>query len=130
MTKAEYRGYLKSEHWQNLRAEKLKRSSGLCAICGASQKIDVHHLNYRKILDVETSDLRLLCRRCHDLAHALIRDGRLIYKGMSHHSRFQTTCNAVKHALGLATWQSARHYGPYPIPSSPSESTQRKEVTS
>jgi hypothetical protein len=39
--------------------------------------IDCHHLRYRNLLDVETSDLRWLCRTCHDIAHELLRAKRI-----------------------------------------------------
>lgn len=62
--------YLKSEHWQNLRLQKLVESDCLCLRCGKqSQHHDVHHLNYRKLYDVSTLDLVVLCRGCHELVH-------------------------------------------------------------
>lgn len=62
--------YLKSEHWKNLRLQKLVESDCLCLRCGKqSQHHDVHHLTYRKLFDVSTLDLVVLCRTCHDLVH-------------------------------------------------------------
>lgn len=74
-TKHSYRfGYLKSEHWQNLRLQKLARSKGTCAVCSVNKwGNDVHHIYYPKSLyDTQLDDLRVLCRRCHKLVHELL----------------------------------------------------------
>ncbi len=93
-----YREYLKSDHWKKLRARKKKKS---CAICGLWGPTDRHHLNYRHLFDVQKTDLRNLCRTCHDVAHQLLKSGVIIYKNDSHHSRFTRTTNAVKkHRFG------------------------------
>lgn len=70
MTKAEYQEYLNSEHWKRMRKECFARYGTKCAVCkNPSVPVDVHHLNYRNILDVKVSDLRPLCRRCHEAMH-------------------------------------------------------------
>lgn len=60
--------YLKSEHWSDLKARKLSESPK-CSRCGAMGNLDVHHVNYRHIFNVELSDLMTLCRKCHDEHH-------------------------------------------------------------
>lgn len=95
-----YQEYLRSEDWQTKRREKLKRTSR-CAICAATTNLDVHHLNYRDLFNVALSDLRVLCRPCHTLAHGLHRTGCLRFTSTNHHSRFALTKAAVKAALGL-----------------------------
>jgi hypothetical protein len=84
-----YREYLQSPDWKAKRSQKHARSSGRCAVCRAGEYIDVHHLEYRNWVDVQMSDLRLLCRRCHDVAHLLMRKGILKFNpDMSHHARY------------------------------------------
>jgi len=61
--------YLKSEHWRALKAEKL-RLIKKCENCGAGQCLDVHHLNYKNLYDVNVTDLQVLCRACHIREHA------------------------------------------------------------
>lgn len=62
--------YLKSDHWQNLRLEKLVEVDAHCYRCGVRDlSNDVHHVNYRKLFDVMLSDLIVLCRTCHGLMH-------------------------------------------------------------
>jgi hypothetical protein len=61
--------YLKSEHWRELRRRKLLESPH-CERCGCCESNpDIHHVNYRNIFDVETSDLLTLCRACHKQEH-------------------------------------------------------------
>jgi 5-methylcytosine-specific restriction endonuclease McrA len=105
MTKAEYAEYLQSEHWKQLRTSKREacgKTSGKnrCAICGSTEQIETHHLNYRNIYDVVLSDLRLLCRQCHQAAHDLMAGG-LRFKSKSHHGVFGALKSAVKKHRGF-----------------------------
>ena len=63
--------YLKSDHWKDLRAKKLK-SATTCEKCHCQPSYDVHHDRYRNLIDVTTDDLKAFCRRCHKLEHRLI----------------------------------------------------------
>jgi hypothetical protein len=90
---ASYATYLKSEHWRKLRKRKNKKR---CAICGAIGPTDRHHLNYRGLFDVLKSDLRNICRTCHDIAHLLLKNGTIVYANESNQSRFSRTKAAVK----------------------------------
>lgn len=106
MNKQQYTEYLQSDHWQKLRARKKRRvrkTAGKvrCAICGTEEQIETHHLQYRNIYDVLTSDLRLLCRRCHQVAHDLMGAGILHNKYSSHHAMFGALKSKVKKQLGL-----------------------------
>ena len=100
-----YREYLKSSDWQQKRRQKLTRRQGSkrrCAICAATEHLDIHHLSYRKDLTaVRQCELRVLCRTCHDCAHELMKRGTLTFTSRNHHHRFTLTKTAVKKALGL-----------------------------
>lgn len=61
--------YLKSDHWKGLRNQKFLEVGKKCEICGKSTTIEVHHLNYREIYDVLTSDLQVLCKKHHGEQH-------------------------------------------------------------
>ncbi len=105
MNKQEYAAYLKSQHWIQLREAKRDScartgTKNRCAICASTERIETHHLNYRNIYDVTTSDLRLLCRDCHQAAHDLMA-ASLTFKSTKHHSIFATLKNAVKKHRGL-----------------------------
>lgn len=65
--------YLKSEDWKSLRACKIAHVLGRCNLCGLkSDSNDVHHLKYHRLYDVSLTDLRVLCRKCHDRVHDLL----------------------------------------------------------
>lgn len=62
--------YLRSEHWANLRRLAFETHGSVCHCCKADHPLDVHHLRYRSIYDVEVADLQILCRSCHEAEHA------------------------------------------------------------
>jgi len=67
----EYRnGYLRSEHWQEVRRKKLKQAGYKCEACGQKVKLDIHHLTYERLGKERLSDLQALCRPCHRKAEA------------------------------------------------------------
>lgn len=96
----EYKEYLKSDDWKEKRKRKYKKPRK-CAICASTEKLDVHHLNYKNLVDVDSSDLRVLCHRCHFLAHELQKSGKIKFTSSNHHSRFALIKTAVKKELGL-----------------------------
>lgn len=58
--------YLKSDNWDELRKQVLKRDNYMCTICGASDcKLDVHHKTYKRHENERLSDLTTLCATCH-----------------------------------------------------------------
>lgn len=67
-------GYLKSEHWQNLRLAKLAEEDARCLFCGKRDPSnDVHHIYYPKDLySVTTKWLCVLCRPHHERMHEVI----------------------------------------------------------
>lgn len=62
--------YLKSEEWSLLRTQALLKQGSTCQFCGRVDiSNDVHHLKYKRLKDVTLSDLRVLCRACHEKLH-------------------------------------------------------------
>lgn len=103
----DYDEYLKSEDWKTKREAKVAHNPS-CAICGSTENLDVHHLNYRNLIDVEMSDLRRMCRRCHFLAHDLFRQGKIRFRSENHNSRWESIKNAVNVELyGYLGWTKA-----------------------
>jgi predicted HNH restriction endonuclease len=96
----DYREYLKSEQWRQVRARvrsRVRADYGVlqCERCGVTQeeypgRFEVHHLHYRykgrelEEWDMASFDLKLLCGECHAHVHGrgpdpLERDvGRLL----------------------------------------------------
>jgi hypothetical protein len=97
-----YNKYLKTSDWKTKRFKKLSIKRR-CAICGSSNKLEVHHLNYKNLIDVEQTDLRKLCHNCHFLAHRLYKKGYFKFNNTNHHSRFTILKSAVKKYLGIST---------------------------
>lgn len=65
--------YLKSDDWKSLRLLRLIKSNYTCALCAAtSECLDVHHLDYKNLHDVDATDLRAVCRTCHNKVHKLM----------------------------------------------------------
>lgn len=64
-----YRNYLKSVTWKHIREDALRYHKCTCQVCGGEGK-DVHHVNYPSEWGQETIyDLKVLCRKCHDMEH-------------------------------------------------------------
>lgn len=90
--------YLRSEHWQNLRLEKLVSVDARCKNCGLRDlSNDVHHLNYRSLFDVTLDDLVVLCRKCHDMVHEALEHYREKIKRPGE----EVTWKSTKHALNF-----------------------------
>lgn len=67
---ARYQTYLRSPHWKQLSARIRRRDRYTCTDCGATSKLQVHHLCYRPNLeDALDSDLVTLCEDCHARVH-------------------------------------------------------------
>lgn len=71
-------GYLKSEHWSNVRIEALAREKGKCQICSEeSISNDAHHIWYPdNIYETRADQLVILCRPCHDFLHSVCPEAK------------------------------------------------------
>lgn len=67
----EYQEYLNSADWLAKRLTKL-RQNPKCEVCDSLKSLQVHHLNYRNLYDVQPTDLMTLCQTCHYLGHDLL----------------------------------------------------------
>lgn len=70
----EYRDYLDSEEWRELKLDLLMNRGCRCEECFDDKQpneLDVHHKTYERIFNELETDLILLCRRCHRLEHNL-----------------------------------------------------------
>lgn len=86
--------YLKSEHWKNLRKEKLEKTP-FCEKCKTTLSLDIHHKEYRELFDVRIGDLQTLCRVCHEKEHKNkdIKKEKKRYKRDSKYRKFLEECN-------------------------------------
>lgn len=63
-----YADYLKSDDWKRI-ANRLKENRPYCSVCRSTERLEVHHLTYKRLgmeLDV---DLVVLCHECHRKVH-------------------------------------------------------------
>jgi 5-methylcytosine-specific restriction endonuclease McrA len=61
----QYRAYLRSPQWAELRRLVLIRDGHECRYCGATVCLEVHHLTYERLYHEPLSDLICLCAGCH-----------------------------------------------------------------
>lgn len=64
-----YRQYLRTREWQRKRRVALKIAGYACRMCGATERLQVHHKTYERRGAEKMSDLVVLCDGCHTLVH-------------------------------------------------------------
>lgn len=64
-----YRDYLKSPQWRRKRRKALRHYGRRCTVCGATERLQVHHRHYRTLFRESMADLDLLCDGCHSNHH-------------------------------------------------------------
>ena len=65
-----YKKYLLSDEWANLKIDLFNHRGKECEICGSNKNIEVHHNSYKNIFKEEPEDLDILCRKCHTKKHS------------------------------------------------------------
>lgn len=70
-TKELYGMFLTSDWWIRLSRTK-RRMIGKCEQCGKDRTLESHHVRYpENWFDTQLSDLRVLCRDCHEREHGI-----------------------------------------------------------
>jgi 5-methylcytosine-specific restriction endonuclease McrA len=64
-----YRAYLQTSHWKEVRRSARKRAGGKCQLCSSRIRLEVHHNNYECLWHETPQDVVVLCRRCHAKFH-------------------------------------------------------------
>ena len=67
-----YAVYLRTAHWRQVRVAALQQAKYRCAKCRVGGRLDVHHRTYIHLGEEQRylKDLQVLCRTCHEAAHA------------------------------------------------------------
>lgn len=78
MIRENYVDYLLSDHWQNVRKERLEIDGYQCQFCGcrgtAKNPLVVHHFTYHNLGREDVwNDLVTVCSSCHSGIHALMQ---------------------------------------------------------
>lgn len=69
MVNAAYIEYIKSDEWDVVRRDALRRAGYSCQKCGISDvPLQVHHKHYRNFRNEKPGDLEALCEECHEIA--------------------------------------------------------------
>lgn len=66
-----YEEYLHSEKWSAKRDEVFKHYGRKCALCGSTDRLQVHHRSYENLGNEKLKQLIPLCEPCHTLSHKL-----------------------------------------------------------
>lgn len=77
-----YREYLRSEHWQKVKARAYERRDSKCKnkckMCFSYGALELHHRTYKTLGRESLVDLVFLCRECHQTIHDYVKitDGK------------------------------------------------------
>jgi hypothetical protein len=75
--KKKYHDYLKSPQWKKKRRLVLERDGRICQICFVEKAVDVHHMTYVRIFKERLTDLKSVCRKCHEAIHGIGKDNHM-----------------------------------------------------
>lgn len=67
-----YHNYLRSKEWIQKKIGIIEIRGQRCEKCGEKKelkRLHLHHLNYKRIFNERSEDLKLLCNRCHMIEH-------------------------------------------------------------
>lgn len=64
-----YKGYLKTKHWQSKRREHFHHFRKICKSCGSKKFLNIHHYTYKNLNNEKITDLICLCKNCHQKLH-------------------------------------------------------------
>lgn len=70
--KKDYSAWLETPEWQEIRERALERAEFCCTDCGATRKLQVHHLTYANVGAERPEDLVVVCEECHLVRHGLL----------------------------------------------------------
>ena len=69
----DYKKYLRSKEWQDVRERLFKARGRACEHCGSGDDINVHHKHYGSLYREKLKDLEVLCKPCHRKVHKLVK---------------------------------------------------------
>jgi hypothetical protein len=82
--KNEYKRYLRSDRWKQLRQQKLDSAGHWCEICGRKPVKQLHHNRYPEDFGEErVSDLSAMCGDCHCFLHGIIPHKQTEQEGLA-----------------------------------------------
>lgn len=67
-----YNEYINSTKWEEKRKEIIDTYGGKCYICGTTDNLQGHHLNYESLGSENSDNVVCLCADCHKKIHELV----------------------------------------------------------
>lgn len=67
----DYKEYLRSDGWAEIKRELYQERGKQCQRCGEKKTLQVHHLTYERVYHEQLEDLLILCAVCHTKEHGL-----------------------------------------------------------
>lgn len=100
-----YKSYLESKHWQDLRKRFYKSklvkkidNKIVCYSCEEIKPLSLHHKTYKRMGKEKLNDLVLLCQNCHYLAHKIHDENKKLKNTEFYQSRLNLS-NSYKKKL-------------------------------
>ena len=70
----DYKNYIRSADWRIVRASYFaSRMRQNCVVCGATERLQLHHRSYKNLGREGLHDLEPLCQPCHSATHDMHR---------------------------------------------------------
>lgn len=104
----EYKEYLHSEEWERLR-DYVIGLHPICEKCNVAKSKEVHHLQYKNIVDVSPIDLIAVCHECHKDIHLIIKVGKLPNRGHSVDLKKITLSFSKEKIEEIRKWTNQKH---------------------
>ena len=86
----DYKKYLRSDYWDNIKNQVLKRDNYRCRLCNSKVDLQVHHRTYENLENEKLEELITLCKKCHYVTHK--RNPHLSYQVYCDNKR----CEAIE----------------------------------
>lgn len=86
----DYKKYLGSNYWDNIKNQVLERDDNRCRLCNSKVDLQVHHRTYDNLENEKLEELITLCKKCHYITHK--RNPHLNYQAYCDNKR----CEAIE----------------------------------
>jgi len=81
----DYKKYLKSDYWKEIKNQVLERDDNRCRLCNSKNDLQVHHRTYNNLENERLEELTTLCKKCHYITHK-----------RNPHLSYQVYCEKIK----------------------------------
>lgn len=68
-SKSDAKEYMQSNKWKATRQLILLRDDYSCLSCSSKDRLEIHHITYKRMGNEKLSDLATVCRNCHQEIH-------------------------------------------------------------